>query len=153
MDTKAIAAKVFSDARTLIQKDLEALPEEAFSQSFGEATRTVADIIFEVNMVNDHIGMVLRGEEPFEWPEGGWVKAPEDFRAKQTVCEAFDRSSQKVVEMIEAFSQEQIESKVQTERGETTVFQRIQFMALHMWYHSGQFNYIQTLRGDDDWHW
>jgi uncharacterized damage-inducible protein DinB len=153
MDLKSVAVNGLKSSSGVFLQDLQALPEEAFSQSFGGATRTVADIVYEVNLVNDHIGMVLRGEEPFPWPDGGWIKAPEDFRSKAVVVEAFEKSSQRILATVEALSAEQLAETVQTERGETTRFQRCQFMAVHMWYHSGQLNFIQTLRGDDNWHW
>ncbi|MCW5942852.1 MAG: DinB family protein [Fimbriimonadaceae bacterium] len=153
MDTKAIAVRIVQDACKMFRQDLEALPDEAFGQRFGDRTRTVADIVYEVNLANDHIGMTLRGEAPLPWPEGGWIKAPEGFRSKEAVIAAFDRSCQAIVATAEALSAEAIEATVRTERGETTRFERFQFVAMHLWYHSGQLNYIQTLRGDDAWHW
>lgn len=30
---------------------------------------------------------------------------------------------------------------------------QVRFMAVPLWYHSGQLNFIQTLLGDDEWHW
>ena|SRR2546421_9561050 len=134
-------------------QDLQALPEEAFTKSFNSTTRTVADIVYEVNLVNDHVGMALRGEEPFPWPEEGWIKAPEDLRTKAGVISAFENSSQKIIATVEALSEADLEGMVQTEHGERTRFDRCMFMALHMWYHSGQLNYIQTLLGDDGFHW
>jgi uncharacterized damage-inducible protein DinB len=137
----------------MILQDLNALPEEGFSRSFGDATRTIADVIHEVNLVNDHIGMVVRGEKPFDWPSGSWVKAPEDLQTKDAVIRGFTASSNRIIETYEAFSEEDIEGFVDTTHGPRTRFQRCQFMAQHMWYHSGQINYVQTLLGDTEWHW
>jgi uncharacterized damage-inducible protein DinB len=147
------ALRGLKGACKIFRQDLEALPEDAFAKKFGPATRTVADIVYEVTLVNDHVGMVLRGEEPFQWPEGGWIKAPEDFQAKAVVLDAFEKSSQRITATVEAFTEEQLEETVQTEDGETTRSERCRFMTLHMWYHSGQLNYIQTLLGDDGWNW
>ena len=153
MDVKSIALKGFKSASGVFLQDLQALPEEAFDQHFGGKARTVADIVFEVNMVNDHIGMTIRGEEPFEWPDNGWITAPEDFRSKSVVIETFEKSSARILETIEGFSEEDLAGTVQTEHGETDRFERCRFMALHLWYHSGQLNFIQTLLGDDGWNW
>jgi DinB superfamily len=133
--------------------DLRALPEEAYGKSFGPASRTVADIVYEVNMVNDHVGMALRGEEPFAWPDGGYIRAPEDFKEKSVVLAAFKESKARLLATIEGMSEADFETTVETERGPKTGFERCQFMTVHMWYHSGQLNYIQTLIGDDGWHW
>lgn len=152
MDAKAVAEKGLKRARAIFLQDLEALPEEAFTKNFGGTSRTVADIVHEVNMVNDHAGHQIRGEEPFEWPEG-YIKAPAEWQRKETVITAFERSSQKIVDTVESFTSEEMEAPLQTEDGETTRFDRFRFLTLHMWYHSGQLNFIQTILGDSGWHW
>lgn len=153
LDLKALAKKTVTNAFNLLFMDLDALPEEAFNQSFGEKTRTVADVVYETILVNERERLSIRGEEAFEWPDDGWVKAPADFRTKDAVTAGLKACSEKVMGTIEGFTPEQLVEKITTDGGETTRFGRCQFMALHMWYHSGQLNYIQTLRGDDAWHW
>lgn len=153
MDSKAVATKGLKGASGCLLSDLQALPEEAFDRQFGDKCRTVADIIYEVNLVNDHIRMVIAGEEPFAWPEGGWIKAPADFRTKETVVAAFESSISRLMATVEGFTPEQFEEPITIESGETTRFARCQFMTIHMYYHSGQLNFIQTLLGDDAWHW
>ena len=146
-------AKTLRKACANFSKDLHALPETAFAHQFGEKTRTVADIVYEVILVNDHVGMCIRGEEPFDWPESQWITAPNDFNTKSVVVEAFDASAAKITETADSFSEEDLKVAVQTEHGETNRSERLRFMALHLWYHSGQLNFIQTLLGDDGWHW
>jgi hypothetical protein len=153
MDTKTISLGSLKWACNVFLKDLQALPEDAFCKSFGPKARTVADIVYEVNLVNDHIGMVIRGEEPFVWPEGGWIKAPEGFDTKEIVVGAYEKSSEKILATIEGFSSEDLEAPIQIESGESNRFERCRFMCLHLWYHSGQLNFIQTMLGDEVWHW
>jgi hypothetical protein len=153
MDLQQIALNGLSSSCSMFLQDLQALPDDAFDKKFGDKTRTVADIVYEVNLVNDHIGMVIRGEKPFDWPEGAWIYAPEDFRTKQAVVEGFEKSSGKIMDTVKGFSPEDMEKVVQTEHGERTRFQRVQFMSWHVGFHSGQLNFIQTLLGDDGWHW
>ena len=152
MDVQPVALNSLKSAFRLFRQDLEALPEEAFTQEMGGKARTVADIVYEVNLVNDDITANMRGEGCAEWPEG-WIKAPEGCRTKQEVIAAFDASSQAVLAQVEAYSEHDIIAKVTTEHGETDRFERCRFMAMHTWYHSGQLNFIQTLLGDDAWHW
>lgn len=152
MDTKVAALKSLQSAFGIFRKDLEALPEEAFAKKFGPKTRTVADIVYEVNLVNDHIGMTLRKEPLFEWPSG-WITAPADFQTKDVVLAGLEASSQRFLATIEGMTEEQWTAVVTTERGETDANERCRFVCLHLWYHSGQFNFIQTLLGDDQWHW
>lgn len=153
MDIKAIALGGLKGACGVFLTDLEALPEEAFGERFGGSARTVADIVYEVNLVNDHVGMTIRGEEPFDWPEGGWISAPEGFAGREVVVSAFKESSERILETVDGFSEEDLLGKVTTEHGETDRFERCRFMTLHLWYHSGQLNFIQNLKGDSAWHW
>ncbi len=149
---KARALKDLKGAFYLYLTDLQTTPEEAFTRDFGGKSRTISDMTYEVNLVLDHVGLTIRGEELFEWPEG-WVKAPPDYKTKDAVIAAFTKSSDRIVETVEALSESALFGIVNTERGETTRFERCQFMALHTWYHSGQLNFIQTLLGDDNLHW
>lgn len=153
MDIRASALGALQSAFRVFGKDLEALPEEAYSRQFGPKCRTVADIVYEVNLVNDHAGMKIRGEEPFPWPDDGWIKAPDGFADKDTVVSAFETSRNKLVATIEAMSAEELEATITTEQGESSRFDTCRFVTLHLWYHSGQLNFIQTLLGDDGWHW
>lgn len=153
MDSKAIAVNGFRSAREAVLADLNSLPEEAFDRRFGGKARTVADIVHEINTVNDHLVYSIRGEAPPEWTAKGWITAPDDRREKAAAITAFDQSSARFLEALEALKPEQLADKVSTEHGETDKFERARFAATHLWYHSGQFNFIQTLLGDDDWHW
>ncbi len=149
----SIEAIGLKNACALFLKDLEALPEDAFCKSFGHTTRSVADIVYEVNLVNDHVGMAIRDEEQFEWRNDGWIKAPAEFCSKDQIVDAFKKSSQKIVETAESFTPEQLAEKFTTNGKETTRAERCRFMTVHIWYHCGQLNFIQTLLGDTDWHW
>jgi uncharacterized damage-inducible protein DinB len=134
-------------------KDLKALPESAFEREFGGKARLLADIVYEVNLVNNHIGMVIRNEEPFVWPEGQWIKAPESFAGKEHIVAAFEESSARILATAEALSEADLQTTVMTEWGERTREERIRFMAWHVGYHDGQLNFIQTLLGDESSHW
>lgn len=153
MDIKGAAVDGLKRAASIFLQDLQALPEDAYTRQFGPKVRTVADIVYEVNLVNDDIGRNLRGEQTSEWPDEGWIKAPEDFRSKDVVMRAFEESSSRLVATADSFGADEFEVKVQTERGESTRFDRCRFATLHLWYHSGQLNFIQTLLEDDGWHW
>lgn len=153
MDTKAICLRAMNGAFGIVRKDLNALPEEVFTKQMGGVARTVADIMYEVNLVNDHIGLVIRGEEAFPWPDDGWLRAPENLKTKQAVLDAFEASAAKMLATIESFSREELEAPIETEDGVTNRFERCRFMGVHLWYHSGQLNFIQTMLGDETFHW
>ena len=150
-DPKSIAINMLKSSYYLFSTDLEHLPEEAFDRSFGPACRTVADIVYEVNIVNDREGRIVRSEEPLPWPDG-WIKAPQDFRSKETVIAAFKESMDRFIATIERYSDEDLLAAIPDD-GETNRYAKCRFVALHNWYHSGQLNFVQTLLGDDGWHW
>ena len=152
MDIQATAVNPLKRACSVFLQDLQAIPEDAFDKSFGPKCRTVADLVYEVNLVNDDVARNMRGEPTIDWPEG-WIKAPADFHGKAKVIQAFEESSKRALDTAESYTAEDLEGTVQTEHGETTRFERCRFMTLHLWYHSGQLNFIQTLLGDDEWHW
>ena len=152
VNTQEIAVKMLQGSYYLLSKDLEHLPDTAFTQSFGPACRTVADLVYELNLVNDHVGLTIRGEELFDWPDG-WIKAPADFSAKETVTAAFKRSMDRFIATTEGFTEEQMLEPILSDGKETNRFERCRFVALHNWYHSGQLNFIQTLLGDAEMHW
>ena len=152
MDIKETALGSLRGAFGLFLRDLEALPEDAFDRSLGGKARTVADLVYEVNLVNDHVGLTIRGEPLFDWPEG-WITAPEETRTKDGVIESFKTSSARILATVEGMSSDDLDATIQSDGKETTRFERCRFMTLHVWYHSGQLNYIQTLLGDDAWHW
>lgn len=153
MNLKENALKGLNRVIDLYNKDLAALPEEAFDKSFGPKARTVADFMHEINMVNDSLCKELRGEGRPEWPDEGWVKAPENLKSKAAVLEAFQASSDAAVATVESLPESAMEEIVKTEMGEFPKVDRIRFMSIHLWYHLGQINFIQTLLGDDEWHW
>lgn len=152
MQAKEIALNGLKSAFGVFGKDLEAIPETAFAQCLGGKARTVADIVHEVNLVNSDITANMQGNPVSEWPEG-WIKAPEDQRTKEAVIAVFEATRDRVLAVVEPYTEADMEATVVTEHGETTRFERCRFMAVHMFYHSGQLNFIQTLLGDDAWHW
>src|SRR5579859_7129634 len=151
-DAKTISLGMLNSSKRLFTKDLEAFPEDAFTRSFGPSCRTVADLVFEVNMVNDHIRLTITGQPLFDWPDG-WIKAPADFNTKEKIVGAYTESMTKFIEAIEGFSEDEMLVPISNEGKETNRYERCRFVCVHNWYHSGQFNFMQTLLGDGEMHW
>ncbi len=138
---------------SLLEKDLNAMPEELIVKSLGGKARTAADIIYEIIVVNDHIGATIRDENPAPWADDGWITAPADFQTKGAVVAGILACRDRFIGGVENMTEETLAGTVQTEHGESTRAARCRFVALHNWYHSGQLNYIQSLNGDDGWNW
>lgn len=152
MEFKSHARDSVAQALRAFEQDLEALPGEAFTQEFGGTARRVCDISHEIVLVNDKICQLLRGETVDSWPES-WVVAPEGLESKAETLAGYREGRDRVLATIDALTEAQMLEPMPSERGETNRFKRCEFMALHVWYHSGQLNYIQTLLGDGGWHW
>ena len=151
-DPKTIAVNSLKNSYWRFRVDLLAIPEEAIFQSFGGCSRTAADIVFEIGQVNDHICQGVRGETQFEWVDG-WLKAPETWKTKQDVVDAYAKSSEQTTKTFEDLSLEQLEAPYEDDGKATSRMERCRFIAWHNDYHSGQLNFIQALLGDDKFHW
>jgi len=152
MDPMPMPVKSVFRALSIFDQDLEAIPSEAVDKCLGGKARTVADIVHEVNLVNEDIRRNMIGEPVGEWPDG-WITAPENLRTKEAVLAAFRETSDRLKATITGWTDDDLAAKVTTEHGETDRSERCRFITLHLWYHSGQLNFIQTLLGDDGWHW
>jgi len=152
MNQKATLIAGLESALGTLRKDLVALPEDGIAKTFGGVTRSAADMVHEINLVNEHVVKSVLRQPLFDWPEG-WIKAPDHLHDKEALLEAFDQTNEYVLAGLDSLSEEDLARSVTTERGETNGQERVRFMTLHVWYHSGQVNYIQTLLGDSAWHW
>ena len=150
--SKDVAINSLKSSYWRFRVDLLALPEEAIFQNFGGCSRTAADIVFEIGQVNDHIGQGVRGEKQFDWVDG-WLKAPESWKTKQSVVDAFEKSAELTTKTFEDFTQEELDAPYEDDGKTTTRMERCRFIAWHNDYHSGQLNFIQSLLGDDKFHW
>jgi uncharacterized damage-inducible protein DinB len=151
-DAKTIAVKYLKNAFWRFRVDLLAIPEEAMFKSFGGCSRSVADLVYETDQVNKHICQGVRGETQFDWVDV-WLKAPETWKTKQDVVDAFTESSEQTIKTFEDLSLEELEAPYEDEGKMTTRMERCRFITFHTDYHSGQINFVQSLLGDDKFHW
>ena len=133
-------------------QDLENLPAEFFDRSLGGKARTVADIAYEVRLTNERLCRDLQGQPSAERPNA-WVLAPEEIRTKEATIRSFQTSCEQVLQIIEPMSLEEMEEVVPGVLGEASRADHCRSMTVHLWYHSGQLNFIQTLLGDSEIHW
>jgi hypothetical protein len=152
MDTKDATLQSVTRVFRFFLQDLENLPEDAFKKSLGGKARTAADIAYEVRLTNERLCRDLRGL-PSEEAPNPWTHAPEDVRSKDAAIASFRTSSEEVLQLIERLSREELEEVVPGVLGEARRADHCRAMTVHLWYHSGQLNFIQTLLGDSAIHW
>ena len=134
------------------EQDIENLPEEVFVKSLGGKARTVADIAYEVRLTNERLCRDLLRQPSTDMPSG-WAVAPEELHSKEATLRSFQASAEAVVQILEGMSVEEIEEVVPGVLGEASRADHCRSMTVHLFYHSGQLNFIQTLLGDGDIHW
>ena len=133
--------------------DLEAMSDEQIMNSPGGSARKPVDITYEVILVNKMITKRLKGEEPDAWPSEGWITAPEDFSNKEEIVKQFAASVDEVAAQIESRSEDQMLEPIETPNGPSSALKMGSFSAMHIAYHDGQLNYVQSLSGDMEMHW
>jgi len=125
--------------------DIDALTHEQLDRSYNEKTRRAYDYIFEVAVVNLRVAARLRGEDPgpMPWDFGvNWLGAPKEYRDKEAVL-AYTREA----------GDELITAAQEYMGDERELIEKLVFIRVHISYHDGQLNYIQSLDGDLAVHW
>ena len=152
MTTKEKTLSTVTRVFRFFQQDLENLPADVFDKSLGGKARTVADIAYEVRLTNERLCHDLQGQPSSEQPNA-WAIAPEEARTKEATIQSFQTSCEQVIQLIERMSPEELEEVVPGVLGEASRADHCRSMTVHLWYHSGQLNFIQALLGDSDMHW
>lgn len=128
-------------------KDLAAHRPEEFCSSPSEKVRSVADFSYETLFVNRRLIARVTGEPVL--PMDGFPSCPEELCTPEAMAAALTES---VEQFIAAMGDPEREI-VRPDGTILTAFELGSFMNVHMMYHLGQINYVQTLCGDGDVHW
>lgn len=146
-------AQNMRDAGKRYHEDLLAMNASDLESGPGGAARAPLDFSYEVAYVNDRIAARFRGEDPgpFARPEGGWVCAPAEIRTKEQVAELIKDSTEKMASAWESL--DDIHRTIETPGGNTTMLEMALLGCIHLNYHDGQLNYVQSLKGDNEMHW
>lgn len=139
----------------MLVADINALPEEALTKSFGGVTRPtnelIADAIGLANWITGH----LTGNPGGGIGEEDYIKA---FTAKMATKDAAIAEVKRVcgafADAVAAASDDTLNTVITTPWGmESSIYSLSHIAASHIWYHDGQINYIQALNGDEKVHW
>jgi len=132
---------------TLWEKDLAAHRDEELLSRPSETARSVADFAYETIFVNRRIAARLRGEAVASMD--GFPTCPEELRSRDLLAKAMRESADEVLAAVG-----DPEREITRPDGSTvSAFASAEFAAVHMFYHLGQVNYVQTMYGDPAVHW
>lgn len=137
----------------LFAKDVASMTSEMLSNSPGGVARTGYDLIYEVTTVNRLVADHASGKRPVFKAPDGWMMAPASFMNKDHALIEFSRSVDDVAASLSSCTEERLSEVVDTPMGKSTLLDFAQILPVHIMYHSGQLNYIQTIHGDAVLHW
>ncbi len=139
--------------RHLLQKDFSCLTPEQQITSPAPGGRTAVDILAESAMVNGIVAYHVANSK-----DG--LPTLEEIRASQTGKDTpetavayLNEQTDLLKKVILGLDTDTLEDKMSPFGFETTRFSMAEFGAVHMCYHDGQLNYIQSLNGDTKVHW
>lgn len=134
-------------------KDLEAMSPEMLSASPGGQARTGYDIAYEITEGNRAFVERVAGTFTPRERSGRWMTCPTEQCKKEEIVADFRASVDAVTSLLASLEPADLDRIVAGPMGETAIGRLAAFLPMHMMYHSGQLNYIQTLFGDDAFHW
>lgn len=137
----------------LLYKDISAMNDVMLANCPGGKARCGFDLLFEIATVNRMFAGMMRGDENEASRPDGWLVAPSEYRSKEAAQKDVTDSVNELLAAINSLSEDQLAKPLETPLGTMPVSRLATMMASHMMYHSGQLNYIQTIHGDDAFHW
>lgn len=154
IDAKAELANWTRRIAGMYVADLKALDETAISASAGGAARTAQEFTAEVAGFNLMVAQKLRGEDAPSRTDEERAAFTALFSNKEECISRLSSSSEELASAIEFASEESMTETVELPWGETmSKWALANLCANHIFYHDGQLNIIQSLKGDAEMHW
>gem|GEM_PF-406806 len=156
MITEPIKQEMLRDLRQVIgmyAQDLAAMSPELLQTRPGKALRAPIDFTYEVAVVNRRMAARLRGENPGP-SDQSLAMAPERYDVHAFVLGEFHAAGAELLAAAEALPAERWhETPVGLSAKDGSMIGLVTFAAVHMTYHDGQLNLIQSIVGDQQIHW
>lgn len=132
--------------------DINAIPDEKWTQSFGGCVRSANHLLADTVTNCMWTTAILKGENSSCYND--MEALGETFVDKAAGVDAFKTASDDLANAIRSASDEILNSVVNAPWGMPTPVMTLAHISVsHVWYHDGQFNYIQSLLGDEKVHW
>lgn len=152
-DLKAESIGKLKTFRRLFEADVNALSTEQLAASHGGVSRTGFDLIYEITGFQSKLASIIAGSDAQLEPPQGWIRAPKEFCTKEVAASELAKSFDALIGSVEGYQGDFFNDKFASPLGEMSVYGWAGFAGIHAMYHSGQLNYIQTINGDDQFHW
>ena len=132
--------------------DIKAIPADKWTSPFGGCTRPANALLADTITMLVWTTAALKGETSDAYDK---MEALAGELVDQTAAiSAFTTASAAFGEALTSASEEFLQSSIMTPWQMPTPALMVAHIAVsHIWYHDGQFNYIQSLLGDEKVHW
>jgi hypothetical protein len=133
--------------------DLKASTQDHMTAKPGGAHRCPYDFTYELVKLNGLMAGRLRGEIPGEGGGDEYITAPAEFNNIETAIAGLQASVDDVLAAVEDLDDDGLEDTFEMWGRTWTKARLATLCALHLMYHDGQLNYVQTAGGDLAVHW
>lgn len=152
-DPKREVLERLNFANSLFSADVTAMPSELLASTSGGVSRCGYDFLFELTGFYDSFAdLLVQGPNDIEGPSG-WVRAPQEFYDKDSAVAGLHVAIAKFVSALESYRGDFLADQFPSPVGVFTPIGIANLAVWHTMYHSGQLNYIQTIHGDEGFHW
>lgn len=153
-DPRKDALERISFALQLFSADVRSMTDSQLVANCGGKSRCGFDFVFEmVGFYSTFAGLFKNGPSQIDGPQGGWVKAPQEFCQRESAMNALTEAAGDFSSAIEQYRGDFVADVFPSPVGPFTPLGMANLAVWHTMYHSGQLNYIQTVQGDVDFHW
>jgi hypothetical protein len=134
-------------------KDLKAIPAEKQGECPGGCTRSALNLVAECAMLNGFIAGYLTGANTPRPSAEERTAFLASFDSEEKTLAYLEQETNKLIETVRGLEETTLGDEMPFFNRTLTKFAVAEFPAIHMSYHDGQLNYLQTLHGDAEVHW
>lgn len=140
--------------KQLLVNDLTAISAEKRNECLGGCARSALNMVAECAALNGAIAHYLQTGEMKRLPPDEREAFLNSFDTLEKTLAFLDERTDKLLEAYAALDESTLgEMSDQPFGRPMSRFAVAELPAMHMMYHDGQLNYIQTLHGDSEIHW
>ena len=145
---------IIRQGQTFVTKDLKAIPKDKQNSTFGGCTRSALNMVAECGGNCRVMGQILKGEAVGAMTDEARMAHYNSFDTEEKVLAHLNENVEYLIGVVQESDNETFgDDCTGFPYGQMSRFGVAQLPGVHMMYHDGQLNYIQTLLNDEQVHW
>ncbi len=135
-------------------KDLAALTDEQYNNTYGGVTRSPRNIAAEVAVLTSGTVKLIQGGD-VSMPDDSVMQSVEsELDTPAKAGHAVKAAALELAKAVKAASDEELAREITMPWGQAfSAYALAHLTATHIMYHDGQINYVQAINGDAEMHW